>query len=101
MFYCILICARSYLTGPTTNVQRKLEALYSDSRDIFDGLLVFRRLATFVGDNAFRRWTPCGQAGAAARFFCGGKLRLALLAGHHSLSTSVILSGPKFLRRKS
>jgi hypothetical protein len=103
MFHCILICASSYLTGPPTNVQRKLEVLYSDFREIFDGLLVLRGLATFVGDNPFRRWSPRSQPGAAARFFCCGKLRLALLAGHYSLSTSVILSeaARNFLSRKS
>jgi hypothetical protein len=78
----MLIYTNHHITGPPTNVQRKLEALYSDFREIFDGLLVLRWLATFVGDNAFRRRTPCGQAGAASRFFCSGKLRLALLAGH-------------------
>jgi hypothetical protein len=103
IFYFILICAKAYLTGPPTNVQRKLEALYSDFREIFDGLFVLRGLATFVGYHAFRRWSPCGQPGAASRFFCRGKLRLALLAGHLNLSTRghSERSGPKFSSRKS
>src|ERR1700722_4470971 len=52
----------------------------SNFREIFDELLVLRGLAALVGDNAFRRWTPRSQPGAAARFFCDGKFRLALLA---------------------
>jgi hypothetical protein len=88
----MLICLTSYLTDPPTNVQRKLEAPYSDFGEIFDGLLVLRRLPALVGDHAFRRWSPCGQPGAASRFFCRGKLRFALLACHHSFTTFVILS---------
>ena len=102
-FYFILICAKAYLTGSPTNVQRKQEALYSHFGEIFDGLFVFGWLTTFVGYHAFRRWTPCGQPGAASRFFCGGKLRLALLAGHLNLSTPSHSerSGPNFSSRKS
>ena len=88
----MLICLAYYLKGPPTNVQRKLEAPYSDFGEIFDGLLVLRGLATFVGDNAFRRRSSRGQPGAAARFFCRCKLRFALLACHHSFTTFVILS---------
>jgi hypothetical protein len=65
--------------------------------------LVLRGLPALVGYHAFRRWTPCGQPGAASRFFCGGKLRLALLAGHLNLSTPSHSerSGPNFSSRKS
>jgi hypothetical protein len=103
IFGSMFICAKSYLTGPPTNVQPKLEAPYSDFREIFVGLLVLRGLAALVGYHAFRRWTPCGQPGAASRFFCGGKLRLALLAGHLNLSTPSHSerSGPNFSSRKS
>src|ERR1700688_2028816 len=88
----------------TCSSGRTVDAVFGGRPEAFSGVclfgvlsqfpnrfLVLRGLATFVGDNAFRRWTPCGQSGAAPRFFCGGKLHLALLAGHHSLSTSVIL----------
>jgi hypothetical protein len=88
----MLICLAYYLKGPPTNVQRKLEALYSNFREILERFFVLCWLAAFVGDNAFRRWSPCGQPGAASRFFCRGKLHFALLACHHSLTTFVILS---------
>jgi hypothetical protein len=103
IFYCILICLTSYLTDPPTNVQRKLEALYSNFREILERLFVLCWLAALVGYHAFRWWSPCGQPGAATRFFCCGKLRLALLAGHLNLSTRghSERSGPKFSSRKS
>jgi hypothetical protein len=96
-FYFILICAKAYLTGSPTNVQRKQEALYSHFGEIFDGLFVFGWLTTFVGYHAFRRWSPCGQPGAASRFFCCAKLRFTLLAGHLNLATRghSERSGPK------